>query len=261
MKDGVQLDYLISASTDIGLVKNTNQDSFGVKVMDTRIGKVVMAVLCDGMGGYAKGEVASATVVNTFSKWLVNDFSLLCNSDITDSVIRREWDKIVQECNEKIQEYGAANGISLGTTLTAIMLTDTRYFIINVGDSRVYKISDSVTVLTQDQTVVAQEIAMGRLTEEQAENDPRRSVLLQCIGASDVVIPDISMGETEKDAVYMLCSDGFRHEISNDEIYTYLNPDIMTSEAQMKQNMDYLIETDKMRQERDNISVVSIRTY
>ncbi len=261
MKDGVQLDYLISASTDIGLVKNTNQDSFGVKVMDTRIGKVVMAVLCDGMGGYAKGEVASATVVNAFSKWLVNDFSLLCNSDITDSVIRREWDKIVQECNEKIQKYGAANGISLGTTLTAIMLTDTRYFIINVGDSRVYKISDSVTVLTQDQTVVAQEIAMGRLTEEQAENDPRRSVLLQCIGASDVVIPDISMGETEKDAVYMLCSDGFRHEISNDEIYTYLNPDIMTSEAQMKQNMDYLIETDKMRQERDNISVVSIRTY
>ena len=74
-------------------------------------------------------------------------------------------------------------------------------------------------------------------------------------------MPDMFFGETKKDAVYMLCSDGFRHEISSEEIHQYLNPDRMQETSQMKQNMDALIEINKRRRERDNISVVSIRTY
>lgn len=124
-----------------------------------------------------------------------------------------------------------------------------------------YEIGDTVTVLTKDQTVVAREVELGHLTPEEAEKDSRRSVLLQCIGASDEVYPDMFFGDTKLNAVYMLCSDGFRHEITENEIYQYLNPNVMVDADGMKRNMDSLIDLNKQRQERDNISAVSIRTF
>jgi serine/threonine protein phosphatase PrpC len=165
------------------------------------------------------------------------------------------------EYNEKIKNYAASCGTDMGTTVTAMLLTERRYYLINVGDTRAYEITDRVTVLTTDQTVVAREVQLGHLTPEEAERDPRRSVLLQCIGASDRVYPDIFYGDTKLGAVYMLCSDGFRHEISEDEIFQYLNPSVMLNADGMKQNMDYLISVNKQRRERDNISVISIRTF
>lgn len=255
------MDYIISAATDIGIAKDTNQDSFGVKTADTQLGKMTIAIICDGMGGLSKGEVASATVVDAFHKWILHRLPDLCKSGISENVIRNEWTEIILSCNKKISNYGKSIGIDLGTTLTVIMLTETKYFVVNIGDSRVYEIFDSVLLLTKDQTVVAKEIEAGILTEEQAKIDPRRSVLLQCIGASEVVEPEYFFGDTKKNAVYMLCSDGFRHEITNDEIFQYLNPNVMLDAQQMKQNMDILIDINKQRQEKDNISVISIRTY
>ena len=255
------MEFLVSASTDIGISKKTNQDSYSVTIVDTRLGKMVIAVLCDGMGGLSKGEIASATVIDAFRKWIVTRLPELCKKSITDTIIQNEWCDIAIIYNEKIKNYGKSVGIDLGTTLVAILLTDSRYYIINIGDSRVYEITYKVVVLTKDQTVVARETELGIISEEQAKTAPRRSVLLQCIGASDEIAPDVFFGETKKDAVYMLCSDGFRHEISIEEIQQYLNPEKMHKVDQMKQNMDFLIEINKQRMERDNISVVSIRTY
>ena len=68
-------------------------------------------------------------------------------------------------------------------------------------------------------------------------------------------------GDTKLNAVYMLCSDGFRHEITENESYQYLNPNVMVDADGMKRNMDSLIDLNKQRQERDNISAVSIRTF
>ena len=101
----------------------------------------------------------------------------------------------------------------------------------------------------------------GELTPEQAKTDVRRSVLLQCIGASEEVYPDMFFGDTKLNAVYMLCSDGFRHEISNEEIYNSLNPNVMVDAEGMKCNMQSLVELNKQRQERDNISVITVRTF
>lgn len=255
------MNFIVSATTDIGLTKSTNQDSFNVRVFSTMQGKVVLAVLCDGMGGLAKGEVASASLVNAFCKWADNKLPILCEGEITDADIRADWVGIATEYNEKIKSYAASCGTNMGTTVTALLLTEKRYYIINVGDTRAYEIADAVTVLTKDQTVVAREVELGNLTPEEAERDSRRSVLLQCIGASDEVYPDMFFGDTKLNAVYMLCSDGFRHEITEDEIHQYLNPNVMVDADGMKQNMDALIELNKQRQERDNISVVSIRTF
>ena len=257
------MNFIVSATTDIGLTKSTNQDSYNVRVFSTKQGKVVLAVLCDGMGGLAKGEVASASLVNAFCKWADNKLPILCESEITDSDIRADWVGIATEYNEKIKLYGKKCGLSsgLGTTVTALLLTENRYYIINVGDTRAYEITDSVAILTKDQTVVAREVELGNLTLEEAETDSRRSVLLQCIGASDDVYPDMFFGDTKLNATYMLCSDGFRHEITNEEIYNFLNPNVMVDADGMKHNMESLIELNKQRQERDNISVITIRTF
>ena len=255
------MNFIVSARTDVGITKTTNQDSIIVRVANTPIGRMAFAVLCDGMGGLDQGEVASASVVRAFDGWFKNELPALCNAPLEDHVIREQWTNIVTEQNATIKSYGARRGEKLGTTVVAMLLTQTRYFILNVGDSRAYELSSSIVQITEDQTFVAREVARGNMTAEQAKNDERRNVLLQCVGASDEVYPDMFFGDTHGDAVYMLCSDGFRHEISAEEIYEALNPDALLDENVMNSSADRLIELNKARKERDNISVVLIRTF
>lgn len=255
------MNFIVSAVTDIGSRKNTNQDSYRVKVLNVNGERIVFAILCDGMGGLAKGELASASLVNAFHRWTEDRLPLLYPGQISDSKIREEWVDIVTEYNSKIKSYAASTGISMGTTVTVLLLTSNRYYILNVGDTRCYEIADSLKVLTKDQTIVAREVEQGRLTPEEAERDPRRSVLLQCVGASETVYPDMFFGKTRNNAVYMLCSDGFRHTISENEIFQTLHPNCMTSVEAMTENMRALVQMNILRQETDNITVAAIRTY
>lgn len=112
--------------------------------------------------------------------------------------------------------------------------------------------------LTQDQTLVAREIAAGRLTPEQAETDSRRSILLQCVGASPVVEPDFIRGYITQNASYLLCSDGFRHKISEDEIMAKLSPLAAPDEDKMKRAV-FLTDLVKYRKETDNITVLLVK--
>ncbi len=255
------MNYIISANTDIGTVKSTNQDSLSVKVINTSIGRMSFAILCDGMGGLAKGEVASASVIRAFDEWVNNELPHLCGAPIDGNIIKAQWEKILLDQNNLIKSYGARQGVKLGTTAVVMLLTDNQYFIMNVGDSRAYEFTEVMTQLTNDQTFVAREVALGNMTPEQAEVDERRSVLLQCIGASEEVYPDFFVGETQQNATYMLCSDGFRHEITPDEIYEKFQPGVLMDDLTMNQNTLELIELNKRRNERDNISVVLIRTF
>lgn len=256
------MNFIISANTDIGTTKQTNQDSLSVKVINTSQGRMAFAILCDGMGGLEKGEVASASVIRAFDCWVSTELPRLCESpQIQDSEIRMQWERIVEELNHTIMTYGARQGVKLGTTVVAMLLTQNRYYILNVGDSRAYELTAGIRQITQDQTFVAREVALGNMTEEQAKTDERRNVLLQCVGASDVVYPEMYFGDVQENAVYMLCSDGFRHEVSAEEIYEKLQPNVLFDEYTMSQNSLALIELTKKRQERDNISVALVRTF
>lgn len=255
------MNFIISANTDIGISKSTNQDSLTVKRLSTPLGTMVFAVLCDGMGGLDKGEVASASVIRAFENWAYTQLPQLCCAPLEDSTIRAQWEQIVTEQNQKIKTYGARQGVRLGTTVVAMLLTQTRYYVLNVGDSRAYMLTDGLHQITQDQTFIAREIAMGHMTPEQAAVDPRRNVLLQCVGASDDVYPDMFFGDVPQNAVFMLCSDGFRHEIRPEEIYAQLQPGVLFDDTTMSQHTLNLIELNKQRQERDNISVVLVRTF
>lgn len=250
--------FIATADTDIGISKDTNQDSVLIKHARADDKEVLLAVVCDGMGGLSKGELASATVIRAFAKWFDEELPFeLENVDL--QVIGAKWSLLLKELNAQILEYSKENSIEgVGTTFSGILFIDDQYVIGHVGDTRIYHIGSSMTQLTTDQTFVAREISRGTMTLEQAKTDKRRNLLLQCIGASKVVEPQIICGKTEKGA-YMLCSDGFRHEITEAEIYESLNPINLMNKDAMHNNAKYLIEQNKNREEKDNISVLLIK--
>ncbi len=256
------MDFIISGRTDIGNIKNVNQDSFDVMTIKTKLGRMVFAVVCDGMGGYTGGEIASASVVNAYRNWVLSRLHDMCNEGIiVESQIKREWNDIAIKCSEKLRSYGSENNMKPGTTLAAILITQTKYYVINIGDSRVYEIANELKRLTEDQTLVAAEVREGKITEEEAELDDRRNVLLWGIGVTERLYPEFRIENTKPNAVYMVCSDGFRHEINSEEIYQNLRPEIMLSEETMNRQIDHLIDIVKQRKEEDNITCVAIRTF
>lgn len=252
--------YFGSASTDVGIVKSTNQDSVCIKIADfDGKGQVAIAVICDGMGGLAKGELASKTVICRFSDWFEKELPKLINS-YTKEKISADWTRIIREQNQKILNYGKQTDVNLGTTLSVILFIEGSYIIAHVGDSRIYEISDSVKQLTEDQTFINREIKAGRMTPQEAAVHPKRNMLLQCVGASRDVNPDILYGTVATNTVFMLCSDGFRHVLTEAEIFENFNPTNINCKETMKQNSDYLIDVVKKRNERDNITVALLKS-
>lgn len=254
------MNFMVAAHSDVGIRKSTNQDSVLIKVADTDYGKVCLAVICDGMGGLAKGEVASATMIRIFSKWFQEDFPEMLYRGVNPDELRSQWEVLILDANYKLSQYGDENNARLGTTAVALLIVDDKYYIINVGDSRAYMLDDSLHQLTKDQTYVQREMDMGRMTYEESLRDPQRNVLLQCVGASSYIEPDFYLGKVPDNAVFALCSDGFRHVITEEEIYQNMSPYVLNTEGQMIEAAVRLVELDKYRREDDNISVALIRT-
>lgn len=252
--------YIGTAVTDVGINKKTNQDSVCIKIAETeKLGQIVMAIICDGMGGLAKGELASATLIREFEKWFNIELpKKLDNLNLNQ--VAGEWDYMIKEQNYKILEYGKKMGANLGTTFTGMLIAENKYVIVHVGDTRVYRIERNLQQITEDQTFIARELKRGTMTLEQARTDSRRNMLLQCVGASRTVSPDILYGNITGNTIYMLCSDGFRHVISEQEIYEKLNPFAAESIDVLNHNAKMLVEEVKKRNEKDNITVALIKS-
>lgn len=252
--------YFTAYASDIGIRKETNQDALLIKKARTDRGEILFAVICDGMGGLEKGEVASKEVIGRFAEWFHEEVPQMLYEGIQEEGLQKKWKDIVVEENERLGEFGRKHNVSLGTTLTALLAIEEAYYVVHVGDSRIYELSDTLYQITEDQTLVEKEIAAGRLTQEQAEADPRRSILLQCIGASQVVEPVFYSGRIKEHAAYLLCSDGLRHKCTPLEMWNSFCADANPDEKTMKSNILQFIEMLKQRQEKDNISCILVKT-
>lgn len=213
------------------------------------------------MGGLSKGELASAITIKKMSVWFETQLSTLIYGEFTGEKLRKSWEDVVFSANRTIQSYGRENDVSLGTTMVSILIFDEKYYVMNIGDSRAYRIKDNMYQITKDQTYVQREMDAGRMTPEEARRSPQRNVLLQCIGASAYIEPDFYTGNVEIGEVYMLCSDGFRHIITSEEFYSGLNPGVLNDEDTIKKSLEYFTELNKSRREEDNISALAIKTY
>lgn len=251
--------FFASYHTDVGIKKKTNQDSLLLQVISDGTDEFLLAVICDGMGGMAKGELASATGIRTFADWFSRLFLRQGVKENTQQIFE-QWQKLLADMNRKLIQYGGNGNIQLGTTVTAVLLfPDGRYLAVHVGDTRIYQISDEIRQLTEDHTFVAREIKRGTMTPEQAAYDARRNVLLQCIGVNEYFEPQFLQGILNHDEELLLCSDGFRHQVTDEEIYQVLYPGKMKNEETMKRELVQMVELNKQRREPDNISVILIK--
>lgn len=252
------MDFIVTATTDVGIRKKVNQDRMFAGRMETPNGVVAFAVLCDGMGGLEKGEIASSVLVRAFSQWISKFGEELNDIAIEDCVIREQWTAVVEEINAWILEYSRENGCRMGTTVTVLFLTSRRYYLLNIGDTRAYEVSPfGMRQLTVDHTLVQREVELGNLTRKQAESAPMGNVLTRCVGIEAEVYPDLFFGKPKEGAVYLLCSDGFRHRVAEEEIIAQLFGG--DGERCMESRQEALVELVKERGETDNISVITIQ--
>lgn len=251
------MNFYIETITDQGVKRPSNQDRLYAQKFETEAGTYAFAVLCDGMGGLQHGEVASEALVSAFSAWAVQRFSEL-RVPLQDHTLREEWTRIIRDEHQRLQAYGEANQCRLGTTVTALLLSQERFFILNIGDTRAYELLETVRQLTVDHTVVADEVNRGNLTQQQAEEAPMRGMLTRCVGTGEHAYPDMFFGSTKRGAVYLLCSDGFRHYTTGEEMLSYLTPDASAPSQSIQHGEEMLVELVKSRGEKDNISAVAI---
>lgn len=252
--------FISAAHTDVGIKKKSNQDSLCLKIAKTRFGEVCLAVMCDGMGGLQRGELASATVIRRFSRWFESELPpMLALGDFSMNMVKSSWERLITEQNDIVYRFGVNENIQLGTTLTALLIVNNKYITAQLGDSRAYCIDSALRQITQDQSVVARDVANGVITADQAKKDSRRNVLLQCLGAAKNIRTEYSAGDVKAGTAYMLCSDGFHHELSDEEMYGLLSPSLFGSEADIKNALIGAVELDKKRGETDNITAMLIK--
>lgn len=253
--------YTAALYTDQGPRKESNQDSACLRRAAWGDGEILLAAVCDGMGGLQKGELASAEAVRTLCSWFDSNLGLLpelCQGDF--SRVRAQWSDLLQETHRSLLAYSAGSGIQLGTTFTALLAFENRYLTANVGDSRIYRrTQEGLVQMTADQSLMAREIALGRITEEEARHHPQRNVLLQCLGAGAVMQPDFGEGRLRGDGLYLLCSDGMVHELSPGELEAVLAPAFLTTPEDLARGLAEITNRCIARGEADNITGILIR--
>jgi len=253
------MEYFYDFATNVGTKKEVNQDSIYVSEAQLLNGKAIIAVICDGMGGLSFGEIASGSVVATFSKWFEKDFPKLVNENRI-TTIHDEWNNTIRRANHALVQYGNEHHTQLGTTLSAILIMpDMTYYTAHVGDSRIYKHSQNeVAQITEDQTFIAREISLGRMTYEEAQQDSRRNLLLECIGVTDSVNPIMGKGAVTVGDEFLLCSDGFRHMISAEEIKECMDK-CAKDKKHIASTLNRFIGLNMKRGETDNITAIFIK--
>lgn len=247
-------------STDVGIKKSVNQDSLIIKKARTDVDDIVLIAVCDGMGGLSDGELASAEAVKMLNDWFSYELPDLLREGLSDHSFKESISARIDEVNRKIEEYGEQNNLECGTTIAAVLIYNDHYATVNVGDSRIYKLTpQSIEQLTHDQSVVQELIDAGQITPEEAETHPNRSTLLQCVGFGGEVVPDFTFGTYQMGDVFLACSDGFRHKITASEMHQLFNPTKTTDKQDMTDRANYGVQINKERNEKDNITVVLCR--
>ncbi|MCM1180723.1 MAG: protein phosphatase 2C domain-containing protein [Clostridium sp.] len=253
------MEIVAACYTDAGMIKEINQDSLSVKVVNFSEGKIAFAIVCDGLGGLEHGELASREVVMAFNHWFGVQFAQMAAKDsFSLEKICTQWHGLIEEMNRGIAQYAKENGMMMGTTVSALFVYREEFMICHVGDSRIYQIAGGVRQLTADQTLVALEVEKGILTKEEACTDPRRSILLQCVGASDMVAPQFEVGRITEDTVFLLATDGFVHMVSEEELYAVFSPAKGWKKEELMTECGRMVKLVMDRGERDNVTLVAL---
>lgn len=225
--------------TDTGRQRHANEDSY--------YAKAPLFAVADGMGGAQAGEVASRIAAGAFER----------GPRDRDTSAEGQLEEIAQKANREIHRLAQQDSsrAGMGTTLTAAMLRDDEVAFGHVGDSRAYLLRDGkLKRLTKDHSLVEELRRQGRLTEEQAEEHPQRSIITRALGPEPSVNVDTMTFPARDGDVFLLCSDGLTTMVSDDEIR-----EILINSKNLRAAVNRLVDAANRGGGRDNITAIAFR--
>ncbi len=205
---------LYAAKTHIGMVRQMNQDSYRVFKVDNRM----VAVVADGMGGAAAGEIASQMAADV----VVQDVEARLKAGTDPSTAMRE---AIQLANREIWSTSRSNVdyLGMGTTLVAALYDQEQVILGHVGDSRAYLFHEGVLAqVTRDHSLVAELVRRGHLTEDEALHHPQRNVVTRSLGTAEWSDPEIDVLAWNDGDMLLLCTDGLSNYVTSEEMTSYL---------------------------------------
>ena len=182
-------------------------------------------MVCDGMGGAAAGEVASSLAVDEMMR-------LLTSRDAARALVD-DAEAAVASANASIfmRARNSRNLSGMGTTLVSLLAEERRGWMINVGDSRGYRMRNSrLEQITLDHSLVEEQVRLGRMDPQEAQRSPFKNVITRALGTQSCVTPDVFELETEPGDLFLLCSDGLTRELSDAVIEWLLKLDLPLKE-------------------------------
>lgn len=200
-------------TTDPGCVRSQNQDTYIIEKMGMR---TLLCVVCDGMGGAKSGNVASSIAAEVFAQEVAGKFHGKMNMEQAERLLQTAVGLANRAVYEKAGESPDFEG--MGTTLTAVLVYKRQVLAVNVGDSRIYRVDDTITQITEDHSLVQMMLRQGEITPEQARNYPGRNYITRAIGTDQQVDCDIFHMELERGDCLLLCSDGLSNLVDPQEM-------------------------------------------
>ncbi|NEO84513.1 MAG: serine/threonine phosphatase [Spirulina sp. SIO3F2] len=258
-----------SGFTDIGEQRDHNEDHFGIETtvrrQENAMGKLIQTdglyIVCDGMGGHAAGEVASAMAVETLQQYFQENW--MDRSSLPDEAMITQ---AIHTANEKIYTVNMKNARSgsgrMGTTLVMVLVQDIHVAIAHVGDSRAYRVTrkHGIEQLTIDHEVGQREILRG-VDPDDAYARPDAYQLTQALGPrdNDAVKPDVQYLELNEDTLLFLCSDGISDGDFLEEHFEDCLTPLISSRANLEQGVMELVDAANIYNGHDNLTGLAIR--
>jgi len=235
---------IFCGKTDIGLRRSNNEDVF---ITSSEQGFCLAA---DGMGGEAAGELASKIFADTAQEIFADNFNH------SEKEVLYRVKQAFSFANDKILDHVTQNPNHEGMGCTAELLAfyEDGFALGHVGDSRTYRFRNGqLRQLTQDHTLVQQQIEEGLISSDNIKNHPLRNVILRAIGQERELALDLLRGNILSGDLFLLCSDGLTDMIQDNQIQEILHSDI-----EIHRKADNLIESAKAAGGKDNITVVLV---
>lgn len=235
--------YSAAAVSDRGRRRPSNEDAFGYSIEQG------VYMVCDGMGGAAAGEIASSLAVDEVMRLLTARAAEIP----LDVVI----DQAIAAANEAIYSRSQVNPklSGMGTTLVALVVDERRIRVLNIGDSRCYRLRNlHLEQITQDHSLVAEQVRLGRMTPAEALRSPLRNVITNALGTQSRVTPDIFELDAEPGDLFLLCSDGLTRELPDPKIESILVAGLPLTGSSLVDLCNRLVESANNAGGGDNIT-------
>tara|TARA_B100000686_G_C16745375_1_gene949145 strand:+ start:25 stop:831 length:807 start_codon:yes stop_codon:yes gene_type:complete len=220
--------HMISG-TDVGLKRKQNQDCCfplpgSVETSDNN----PLMVVADGMGGLASGEIASKTAVDSISSELLNDSTDL--ESINEKGLLNLLGRCLEKANQEICDLGDENlRGGMGTTCTLGLVAKNKLYLAHIGDSRAYLYREGIlTQVTQDHSLIEEQLSAGYITEEEADNHPKKNIITRALGIDREISPQIDTLDLQAGDKLLFCSDGLHGLVPDAEISDLLSKENIT---------------------------------